>query len=319
VPEGDYARGDKRSAQIALSVLAKRMGMGMEAAAELILEISIKKILDIVEPMIKEYKLDRRHIILVGGGGGASVLIPYLAQKLKLPFHIAENAEVISSIGVATAMIHEEHEKTIDDPNTEDVSSLVEEVKQMALRRGASPESLIIQSEFIRERSILRATAVGSVSLDIGSAGAKEIDNEQARILACELFGINDNSVQRIYNMKNYRVFACEIRKKKLFLKSRKHPALVLDKYGRVRLSIDNATIFNGSPQEVGDKIDHILTYGSNSKKDNSEKLAPQVHILDGIKIVDFSSLTSPEHVSKAVREELGKASSKEVAAIVKL
>jgi hypothetical protein len=43
------------------------------------------------------------------------------------------------------------------------------------------------------------------------------------------------------------------------------------------------------------------------------------VHILDGVKLMDFSSLTAPEHVSKAVRDELKKAATKEVAAIVRL
>ncbi|MGI0024576.1 MAG: hypothetical protein ACREA4_05460, partial [Nitrososphaera sp.] len=47
--------------------------------------------------------------------------------------------------------------------------------------------------------------------------------------------------------------------------------------------------------------------------------LSPQVHILDGVKLMDFSSLTAPEHVSKAVRAELRKAASRDVAAIVKL
>ena len=41
-----------------------------------------------------------------------------------------------------------------------------------------------------------------------------------------------------------------------LFLKSKKQQqVLVLDKYGRVRLSVENASIFTGSPEEVSDMI----------------------------------------------------------------
>ena len=314
VPEGDYARANQESAKMALSILAERLGTTMEQAAATILEISARKVLDIAEPMIKEYKLKRERIILIGGGGGASVLVPFIARRLQLQHRIAEHAEVISSIGVAAAMIHEEAEKTVTNPIPEDITVLAEQVKKRTLDRGALPESITIQSEFISERSLLRVTAMGNVSLDIGTTNAQEINEEEAHVLACELFGINEG-VQRVFDMKNYHIFACEMSKKKLFLKSRKQPVLVLDKYGRVRLSVQNAAIFNGSPEEVADRVDSFLKQHRNG----GNELAPQVHILDGVKLMDFSSLTAPEHVSKAVRDELKKAATKDVAAIVRL
>lgn len=314
VPEGDYARANQESAKMALSILAERLGTTMEQAAATILEISARKVLDIAEPMIKEYKLKRERIILIGGGGGASVLVPFIARRLQLQHRIAEHAEVISSIGVAAAMIHEEAEKTVTNPIPEDITVLAEQVKKRTLDRGALPESITIQSEFISERSLLRVTAMGNVSLDIGTTNAQEINEEEAHVLACELFGINEG-VQRVFDMKNYHIFACEMSKKKLFLKSRKQPVLVLDKYGRVRLSVQNAAIFNGSPEEVADRVDSFLKQHRNG----GNELAPQVHILDGVKLMDFSSLTAPEHVSKAVRDELKKAATREVAAIVRL
>ncbi len=314
VPEGDYARSNQASAKMALSILANRLGTTMEQAATMILDISAKKVLEIVEPMIKEYRLKRERIVFIGGGGGASVLVPHIAKKLQLQWKIAEHAEVISSIGVAAAMIHEEAEKTINNPKPEDISALAEQVKKAALDRGALPESITIQSEYVSERSLLRVTAMGNVSLDIGTANAQEINEDEAHVLACELFGINEG-VQRIFDMKNYHIFACETSKKKLFLKSKRQPVLVLDKYGRVRLSVDNAAIFNGSPEQVAEEIERLLKQHSADGSD----LAPQVHILDGVKLMDFSSLTAPEHVSKAVRDELKKSATREVAAIVRL
>ncbi|HEV8386290.1 MAG TPA: hydantoinase/oxoprolinase family protein [Nitrososphaera sp.] len=314
IPEEDYARANPASAKLALSILASRLGTTAEEAASAILDISAKKVLEIVEPMIKEYKLKKERIVFVGGGGGASVLVPHIARKLQLQHKTAEHAEVISSIGVAAAMIHEEIEKTIVNPRPEDVAELTEQARKVALDRGALPESLTIQSQYVSERSILRVTATGNVSLDIGTTNAQEINEQEAHVLACELFGIAEG-VQRIFDMKNYHIFACETSKRKLFLKARKQPVLVLDRYGRVRLSVDNAAIFNGSPEEVADSVDSLL------QKHSSEggELAPQVHILDGVRLMDFSSLTSPEHVSKAVRDELKKASTAQVAAIVKL
>jgi N-methylhydantoinase A len=315
VPEGDYAKANQTSAKLALSILANRLGITMEQAATTILDISAKKVLDVVEHVIKEYKLKRERVVLIGGGGGASVLVPYIARKQQLQYQIAEHAEVISSIGVAAAMIHEEAEKTVTNPRLEDISALAEQVKKTALERGALPESITIQSEYISERSVIRVTAMGNVSLDIGTANAQEIKREEAHVLACELFGINDG-VKCILDTDNYHIFACEMNKKILFLKSKKQQqVLVLDKYGRVRLSVENASIFTGSPEQVADRIKSLLRQHASSGKD----LAPQVHILDGIKLMDFSSLTAQEHISKAVHDELKKTTTKNVAAIVRV
>ena len=315
VPEGDYARANQTSANLALSILANRLGTTMEQAATTILDISAKKVLDVVEHVIKEYKLKKERVVLIGGGGGASVLVPYIALKQQLQYKIAEHAEVISSIGVAAAMIHEEAEKTVTNPKLEDISALAEQVKKSALERGALPESITIQSEYISERSVIRVTAMGNVSLDIGTANAQEIKREEAHILACELFGISEG-VKCILDTDNYHIFACEMNKKMLFLKSKKQQqVLVLDKYGRVRLSVENASIFTGSPEQVADRIKSLLRQHASSGKD----LAPQVHILDGIKLMDFSSLTAQEHISKAVHDELKKTTTKNVAAIVRV
>jgi N-methylhydantoinase A len=314
VPEGDYAKANQTSAKIALSILANRLGTTMEKAATMILDISAKKVLDIVEHVIKEYKLKKERVVLIGGGGGASVLVPHVALKQQLQYKIAEHAEVISSIGVAAAMIHEEAEKSVTNPRLEDISALAEQVKIVALQRGALPESITIQSEYISERSVMRVTAMGNVSLDIGTTNAQEIKKEEARVLACELFGIHEG-VKCVFDTNNYHIFSCEMNKKMLFLKSKKQPVLVLDKYGRVRLSVENAAIFTGSPEQVADRIESLLRQHADSGKD----LAPQIHILDGVKLTDFSSLTAQEHILKAVRDELKKAPMKNVAAIVRI
>ena len=166
-------------------------------------------------------------------------------------------------------MIREERERTINSPNPSDIASLTDEVKLLALNRGVSPESLVIESEFISERLVLRAIATGNVNLDIGSPNSEVIDEEQARILACELFGINQG-LQKLYDMKNYHVFACEINKKKLFLKSKRRP-LYFDNHGRVKLSINNASIINGSPEEVASKIELLLNQSQESSNNVSQ------------------------------------------------
>lgn len=314
IPDNDYAKGNQKSAQLALSILGKRLGMDMEEIAIKILEISTTKILQTIRTLMKEYRLKDEKFVLIGGGGGASVLVPMLAAKLNCQYRIADNSEVISSIGVCTASIREEREKIISNPSPDEISSFIQEVEKIAISKGALPESISTQSEYINEKSLLRVTVYGNMNLDVGSNDRKEIDDEEAEILACELFGINEG-VQRIYDMKDYYIFACEIHKKKLFLKSKKQPVLVLDKYGHVKISVENADIYSGSPLELKEKIQSLIGDHGLSK----DELAPQIHIVDGKRILDFSGLSSTAHVIKAVTEELDKTVNNQVTLIVKI
>ena len=309
IPDNDYAKGDQKSAQLALSILAQRLGMDMGEIATKILDISTRKILQTIRTLIREYRLKDENFMLIGGGGGASVLVPLMAEKLNCQYRIADNSEVISSIGVCTASIREEREKLIDNPSPDEISLFIQEVEKIAISKGALPESISTQSEYINEKSLLRVTVYGNMKLDVGTNDTKEIDDEEAEVLACELFGINEG-VHRIFDMKDYYIFACEIHKKKLFLKSKKQPVLVLDKYGHVKVSIENADIYSGNPREMKQKIQSLI---------NDHELAPQIHIVDGKRILDFSSLSSTAHVLKAVTEELNKTVNNQVTIIIKV
>ncbi len=309
IPDNDYAKGDQKSAQLALSILGQRLGMDTKEIATKILDISIRKILQTIRTLIREYRLKDENFMLIGGGGGASVLVPLMAEKLNCQYRIADNSEVISSIGVCTASIREEREKLIDNPSPDEISLFIQEVEKIAISKGALPESISTQSEYINEKSLLRVTVYGNMKLDVGTNDTKEIDDEEAEVLACELFGINEG-VHRIFDMKDYYIFACEIHKKKLFLKSKKQPVLVLDKYGHVKVSIENADIYSGNPREMKQKIQSLI---------NDHELAPQIHIVDGKRILDFSSLSSTAHVLKAVTEELNKTVNNQVIIIIKV
>lgn len=313
IKEGDYASGNKDAAKKALNLLAKKIGVSTyKEAAQIVLDFSIKKIQRIIEPMIKQYQLETDQMFLIGGGGGASALVPYMAKKLKYQFELAQNAEVISSIGVAAAMIYEEIEKTINQPKPEDVSLLIDEIKKRALERGAAPESISIQTEYINERSLLRATASGNVELDIGKNNKRELNFAEVENIAIKVLGSNE--VKQILNMKNYYGFTCEIIKKNFFVKVRKTPIVILDKLGRIRLMLENAEIINGT-RDLKTNIESLVYKFSNKNKDD---LAPQIHILDDVKIIDFSSLSSPEHLIEAIKKEFDKLTVEAVTIIIK-
>ena len=385
ISDDDYAKGNSESAKIALSILAREIGTSMEKAANQILDIATDKVLQIMNPMLKEYNLTynrprgfllnrtgnknrfgnkegnttNSNFILVGGGGGASVLVPHLAKTLNMNYKKAQHAEVISSIGVAAAMIHEELEKTVDvNPKPDEVSMMMDEVKDLALAKGALPESITVQSEYVSDRSLLRVTATGNMSLDIGTSNSREISIHEAEDIAKNLFGTaaspnsrapgddimeaNRNvTVKRVdFNLKNYHIFECEKKVKNLFgfiprSQKMRISILILDKFGRVRLSLAGVNIIKGTKQEVltdllallGSPIDHREGYNddknerfrySKNTKDKHWDLPPQVHLLDDIRLIDFSNLTSSENLSKVIRDEVQKSSSKDVLAVIK-
>ena len=95
VPEGDYAQGNVEAARKAWKPLADSMGMTVEDTALRCLELSAQKNNRVIEDMVHDYSLDKDTLIFVGGGGGASTVVPHLSQMRGSSFRLAKNAPVI--------------------------------------------------------------------------------------------------------------------------------------------------------------------------------------------------------------------------------
>ena len=300
IPKNDNAYGNTDAARIAFTKLATFMGMTPEQIAKQVIDISVSKIVDYIIPMIKEYKLSKNRIVVIGGGGGASVLVPMVAKKLNFEYKKADYADVISSIGVATGMIYEEKERTINNPTPQDFTQLISEVKEEAIRKNASPDSLSVQSEYVSDRSILRVTAIGNVTLDLNNNGSKELKQEELFNIARDLFRFREN-ISLKYKLGNYYIFTNSYKHKKLFFNTNKQSILVLDKYGRVRLSLENGKLIHNSSTKLTADLPSIISRFSSSD------LSPTVYLLDGFQLLDFSSLNANEQVIQAITEQLSK------------
>ena len=64
-----------------------------------------------------------------------------------LEYKISKNAEVISPIGVALAMVRDMVERTILNPTDEDILKIRKEAEQAAINSGAAPSSIEIHVE----------------------------------------------------------------------------------------------------------------------------------------------------------------------------
>ena len=131
--------------------------------ARQILKTSSHKIKKTVDALIREYKMEAGWTKLIGGGGGASAIVPHLAQEMKLDFEIARDGDVISAIGVALGLIREVVEKSSLNPTPEEIFRLRSEAREKILAQGASPETIEVFIEIDAKKNLIRAEAQGSI------------------------------------------------------------------------------------------------------------------------------------------------------------
>lgn len=122
-----FSYGNVESARKAMAALADYCGTTAEDIAKQIMEKAYAKIEPVILELAEKYKLEKDQISLVGVGGGAASLIIYFSEKMGVKYSIPENAEVISSIGVALSMVRDVVERIIPTPSKEDIRAIKNE------------------------------------------------------------------------------------------------------------------------------------------------------------------------------------------------
>lgn len=299
VEENDYSFANKKSAKLAMEILAKETGMTSFAEiAQSIINTASFEIMGTISKIIKEFKLDPKTVQVVGGGGGASVLVPFVAKQLQLQYWKAEHAEVISSIGVASSMIQEELEQSLFNPTPEQINQAHKKIHDIMVSKGAVPESIVIDSQYISEKSILRVTASGNVDLDSAETSKSVFTLEDLRSRVGRILQIPEDLIDLSFESDHYVVFAGHITEKRLFSKKNRHPFTILDRFGKLKKSLKDGKIFQGGKISIIEDLDDYLESRHND-------VAPQIYLINDFKFVDYSSLTSSSHILNAVRQEL--------------
>jgi N-methylhydantoinase A/oxoprolinase/acetone carboxylase beta subunit len=310
IEKDDYSFANQNSAKIAMELLGREIGVTGPEVAMSVIQTASFEITKTISKILKEFKMDKAKTQIIGGGGGASVLVPFVAKQLVIAYQKAEHAEVISSIGVASSMIQEELEHTITNPTPEQISDMHKKIHAIMIDRGAVPESITITSEYISEKSLLRVSATGNVEMDSTENAKNVFTLDEAKNRASEIMNISADLVDLSFETDHYFVFTGHVSEKKLFSKKNKHPVIVLDRFGRQKMSLNNAKIFQGGKISILEELDdHLESRGSD--------IAPQVYLLNNLKLIDFSSLTSMSHILNAVQEELS--TSDKAAVIIEL
>jgi hypothetical protein len=247
---------------------------------------------------LQDYHIPTSQAILIGGGGGAGAIVPFTGEKMMhLPWKIAENAPVISAIGVALALVRDVLEKNITNPTKDDILKIRREAIDAVVRSGADYNTVEVAVDIDTQLNIIRATATGSLKMELKKTIVRNVNADDLKIIASKSMGCKEDKV--VINLMNtgFAIYSSEkITKKLLGLFNKKTtPMRVIDFEGAIRLQFENAQVIKCSPSNSDKAIRKLIAefaeYG-----DGGEKL-PAIFIISTVRIINLSGLSSIEQV----------------------
>ncbi|MEW8997431.1 MAG: hydantoinase/oxoprolinase family protein [Thermoanaerobacter sp.] len=303
----DYSYGNVEAARRALEPIAKKLNKTVEEVAKRIMDIASMKVIRVVEQLITDYKLDKSTTVLVGGGGGSASIVPYVAKMMGMNHRIAKNAQVISTIGVALAMVREIVERTIQNPTEKDILSIRNEAKEAVIKSGALDETVEIYVEIDSQKNIVRAIATGATELRSKDILNKNLGREEIKKIAAQSMKFESaKNVQIIDETGSmYIVKSIEHRKKFLGLLSQKiESVMVIDKEGVIRLNKNNGKVYRTNitnfENYLNKALEQNIFYGDGGAE------IPDCFIILPNRIVDLSGLIDKEQIISLAKVEIG-------------
>lgn len=304
VGEGDYARGNLEAARCGLQKLAAYMGTSVENVCGQIMQIVNEKAGTVIRQLMKDYDLNQNMAVLAGGGGGASTVIWSVAQHMGMEARLARNAPIISTIGAALAMVREVVERTLINPNENELLRIRQEAEHLAIESGANPATVEVSIEIDATLNRVRAIAVGTVELVRKQLDQSDLEEPEIRELAAQAMGLENNAdIQLIANNQSSYVYqGIEKRKKFMIFSSTIEHSCVVDRKGVVRLRLEGARTAVLTARRIMESGDEILR--KYAVYDESGERAPDIFLLVRAKVVEFRGIPTMEQLNSLVRAE---------------
>ena len=303
VPDGDYASGDREAALAAWRVLGDALGISAEEAAKQAMDIAASKVRAIVDALVQDYEIPKDAVMLAGGGGSAGVIVPYLGRVMGVPWREVKNAPIISTIGVAMAMVTESVERTVVQPKGEDVKSIRREAIERVMKSGAKEETVEVSVEVDQKANILRAVATGAAELRQGKENGTLPSKAELLETAAKSIGVPSEQVQEIAALGRWHIFD-GIRSTKTFgFENYHHAVRVIDRDGVVRLQREGIGAVLSTKEKLQESLDILLEetteYGTVGGQ------LPSLFAYYGEKQLDLSGLATREQVDEVLDMEM--------------
>ena len=246
---GMHAHGNPSAARRAFAALARALGCGLEETARAVLDAASDKLVPVVQGLIAEYELDADQRLLIGEGGGAGSLIPYISERLGLGCEISRDAEVISSIGAALALVRDVVERVIPHPQPEDLQAIRREALEAAVRVGADAGSVEVTVEVDPQTHRVRAIAVGAAEMHAKDLGGS-ITEREARAIAANSMGLPSAMLRLVAETSGLRVYRTG--------GERLGGMRAVDRGGAIRVQRSRALVCPSTPRTVGQDIERV-------------------------------------------------------------
>ena len=303
VPDGDYASGDREAALAAWRVLGDALGISAEEAAKQAMDIAASKVRAIVDALVQDYEIPKDAVMLAGGGGSAGVIVPYLGKVMGVPWREVKNAPIISTIGVAMAMVTESVERTVVQTKGEDVKSIRREAIERVMKSGAKEETVEVSVEVDQKANILRAVATGAAELRQGKESGTLPSRAELLETAAKSIGVPSEQVQEIAALGRWHIFD-GIRSTKTFgFENYHHAVRVIDRDGVVRLQREGIGAVLSIKEKLQESLDILLEetteYGTVGGQ------LPSLFAYYGEKQLDLSGLATREQVDEVLDMEM--------------
>jgi N-methylhydantoinase A len=300
---GDYAYGNPESARCAIAALASYLGKTVDETARQILHTAARKITPVVESLLAEYELDRDQAILVGEGGGAAALIPFVAEQMALKYRISEDAEVISSIGVALALVREVVERVIPNPEPDALRAIKREAFDAAVRLGAAPGQVEVTVEVDAQTQRVRATAIGATEMR-SQDRLKQVTEDQARQIAADSMSVASDTVQLVAATDGMRVFqATQVEQKWRFFKRTRKPLRAVDREGVIRIQRSDGVVVSTASATALERMRRV--WEETTIYNGDSIITPDMFLIAGAHVVDLSGISALEQVLAVGQSEL--------------
>lgn len=300
-----YAYGSKETAVKAFAPFAERFGITVEDFARQIMDKASQKNEAVLKQLLIDYQLQPEEVTLVGGGGGAAAIVPYLAHYMGLEHRIAKNAEVISPIGVALAMVRDVVERTIANPTDADILKVRKEAEQAAIQSGAAPGAVEIHVEVDTQRSIVRAIATGTTELRSKNLMQQKLSEDEIKTIAAKSMGIAAECVRTSGSTGDIYIIHGHSEVKKcwgLFTKV-SQPLRVIDNEGVIRLQRNQGEVFKLAVADFKNQLTQVVndcvSYSDGGKE------VPDVFVFYGKKIIDLSGLIDVNQIAAVASVEI--------------
>ncbi len=302
VPDAAFARGNAEAARRAFELLAQHLGGDATALARAVLAIAGGKLRRAIDRLAADYSLDPGSLSIVGGGGGAGVLVPPLAELMQIPYRIARDAEVIAPIGVALALVRDSVERTIVAPSPQQIARVRREAADRVVAAGAAPDRVEVEVEIDTQRNRVRATASGSTAL-VEAAVLSTCSEAERRAAAADSLRCDPRELEAIALTRSLVAYQQRRAVTGALRRPREVRELrVVDERGVVRCSLRNAvltlTIAGEVAPRVREAIERATLFG------DVGRAIPALYLVRGLRIAAFEGLSSADQAAALAAEE---------------